>query len=263
MYRRLKPGLSSQYPKIYADLSAPLRSLLLRVMILFLISKGNFSIKNNLLKSFQNSAKFHTSVQVKCFTFYCFYEVVDSSLILQSPSWSRILSSVGNCKKQFYLMCIAQVFPEVLPVYFFISRKLHIRLHQCLKIWHFIRLNMPKHFENCFCFLLQMRRQRGIRRWRSREKGVEHSELKGKSFILKSMTQWIKWFNYLRFRFQWPRGVRPVAACMLRVCVRIPPEARMPVCCECCVCCQVEVSATSWSLVQRSPIDCDGSLCVI
>jgi hypothetical protein len=30
----------------------------------------------------------------------------------------------------------------------------------------------------------------------------------------------------------------------------------------CCVCCQVEVSATSWSLVQRSPTDC-GVSCVI
>jgi hypothetical protein len=31
----------------------------------------------------------------------------------------------------------------------------------------------------------------------------------------------------------------------------------------CCVCCQVEVSATGWSLVQRSPTDCGASLCVI
>jgi hypothetical protein len=30
----------------------------------------------------------------------------------------------------------------------------------------------------------------------------------------------------------------------------------------CCVC-QVEVSAMSWSLVQRSPTDCGASLCVI
>ena len=29
------------------------------------------------------------------------------------------------------------------------------------------------------------------------------------------------------------------------------------------VCCQVEVSAVSWSLVQRSPSDCAASLCVI
>jgi hypothetical protein len=29
------------------------------------------------------------------------------------------------------------------------------------------------------------------------------------------------------------------------------------------VCCQVEVSATSWALVQRSPTDCAASLCVI
>jgi hypothetical protein len=31
----------------------------------------------------------------------------------------------------------------------------------------------------------------------------------------------------------------------------------------CCVCCQVEVSATSWSLVQRSPTDCGASSCEI
>jgi hypothetical protein len=29
------------------------------------------------------------------------------------------------------------------------------------------------------------------------------------------------------------------------------------------VCCQVEVSATNWSLVRRSPTECDASLCVI
>jgi hypothetical protein len=37
----------------------------------------------------------------------------------------------------------------------------------------------------------------------------------------------------------------------------------MFVCCVCVVCCQVEVSVTSWSLVQRSPTDCGASLCVI
>jgi hypothetical protein len=34
-------------------------------------------------------------------------------------------------------------------------------------------------------------------------------------------------------------------------------------CCVCVVSCQVEVSATSWSLVQRSSTDCGASLCVI
>jgi hypothetical protein len=29
------------------------------------------------------------------------------------------------------------------------------------------------------------------------------------------------------------------------------------------VCCQVEVSATDWSLVQRSPTDCGASLCAL
>ena len=32
---------------------------------------------------------------------------------------------------------------------------------------------------------------------------------------------------------------------------------------NCVVCCQLEVSATSCSLVQRSPTDCAASLCVI
>jgi hypothetical protein len=34
-------------------------------------------------------------------------------------------------------------------------------------------------------------------------------------------------------------------------------------CFVCVVCCQVEVSATSWSLVQRSPTECVSLLCVI
>jgi hypothetical protein len=41
-----------------------------------------------------------------------------------------------------------------------------------------------------------------------------------------------------------------------------PIGAWMFVCCE-CLCYQLEVSATSWSLVQRSPTDCGASLCVI
>ena len=58
---------------------------------------------------------------------------------------------------------------------------------------------------------------------------------------------------------QWPRGLRrrSTAARLLRSWVRIPPRAWM------FVCCQVEVSATSWSFVQRSPTDCGVSLCVI
>ena len=63
----------------------------------------------------------------------------------------------------------------------------------------------------------------------------------------------------------------PVAArSKAKVCGRSPPEivgsnpiGDIDVCCEYFVCCQVEVSATSRSLVQRSPIDCGASLCVI
>jgi len=51
---------------------------------------------------------------------------------------------------------------------------------------------------------------------------------------------------------QWPRSVRhrSAAAHLLRLWVWIPPGAWTFIC---RVCCQVEVSATSWSLVQRSP----------
>jgi hypothetical protein len=54
-----------------------------------------------------------------------------------------------------------------------------------------------------------------------------------------------------------PLAARSNAARLLRSWVRIPPGAWM------FVCCQVEVSATSWSLVQRSPTACGASLCVI
>ena len=64
-------------------------------------------------------------------------------------------------------------------------------------------------------------------------------------------------------RSQWPRGLRrrSLAARLLRSWVRIPPGAWMFVVST--MCCQVEVSATGWSLVQTSPTDCGASLCVI
>jgi len=70
-------------------------------------------------------------------------------------------------------------------------------------------------------------------------------------------------FVVLAKGLEWPRGLRhrSAAARLLRSWVRIPPGA--------CVffvsvmCCQLEVCATSWSHVQRSPTDCGTSLCVI
>ena len=61
----------------------------------------------------------------------------------------------------------------------------------------------------------------------------------------------------------WPRGLRrgSAAARLPRLWVWIPPRAwKFSV--ASVVCCQVEVSATRWSLVQRRPTDCDASLCV-
>ena len=63
--------------------------------------------------------------------------------------------------------------------------------------------------------------------------------------------------NNIWCRSQWPRGLRrrSAAALLLRLWVRIPPGAWM-LSVVSVVCCQVEVSATGWSLVQRSPTDC-------
>ena len=63
---------------------------------------------------------------------------------------------------------------------------------------------------------------------------------------------------------QWPRGLRFgfAAARMLRMRARIPPGHGSPSVVS-VVCCQLEVSATSWSLAERSPTDCGASLCVI
>jgi hypothetical protein len=61
---------------------------------------------------------------------------------------------------------------------------------------------------------------------------------------------------------QWPRGLKrgSIVARLLRMWVRIP---RVYVCLSVAsvVCCQVDVSAASWSLVQRSPTDCGASFC--
>ena len=63
--------------------------------------------------------------------------------------------------------------------------------------------------------------------------------------------------NFNPYRSQWLHGLRRRSAAprRLRMWVRIPPGAWTFVYCECCVCCQAEVSATIWSLLQRSPTD--------
>ena len=77
--------------------------------------------------------------------------------------------------------------------------------------------------------------------------------LRRNALVCNSFTWWSTWCWS-----QWPRGLRrrSTAARLLRSWVRIPRGAWMFVCCERC---QVEVSATSWSLVQRSPTDCGAS----
>jgi hypothetical protein len=69
--------------------------------------------------------------------------------------------------------------------------------------------------------------------------------------------------NTVNCRSQWPRGlIQIMAARLLRLWVRSLLGAWIFVS-FCVVCCQVEASATSWSLVQRRPTDCGVSLYVI
>ena len=71
-------------------------------------------------------------------------------------------------------------------------------------------------------------------------------------------SQYILKHCHHRGRSQWLRR-GSAAARWLGLRVRIPPGSWMSVSCECCVSCQVEVSASGWSLVQRRPTECDVS----
>jgi hypothetical protein len=64
-------------------------------------------------------------------------------------------------------------------------------------------------------------------------------------------------------RSRWPRVLRcgAAAVCLLALRVRISPEARIFVVSVVCLCCQAEVSVTSWSLFQKSPTECGVSEC--
>jgi len=61
--------------------------------------------------------------------------------------------------------------------------------------------------------------------------------------------------------YQWPRGLRrgSAAAWILGLRVWIPPGACLSL--VSFVCCEIEVSASSWSLVKRSPTECGVSEC--
>jgi len=67
------------------------------------------------------------------------------------------------------------------------------------------------------------------------------------------------WYYVLK---QWPRGLRrwSAAARLLGLWVRIPPDAFMSVCCECCVLSRRGL-CTGRSFIQRSPTECGVSEC--
>jgi hypothetical protein len=63
-------------------------------------------------------------------------------------------------------------------------------------------------------------------------------------------------------RSRWPRGLKrgSAAARLLGLWVQILPAEWMSLSCE-CLYCQIEVSASSWSLIQRIPTECGVSEC--
>ena len=76
----------------------------------------------------------------------------------------------------------------------------------------------------------------------------------------------VAWGNILqslRTYLASPSGCAIYGARLLKLHARISPGAWQFVCSEFYVCCQVDVSATSWSLVQKSSTDCGVSLCTI
>ena len=82
------------------------------------------------------------------------------------------------------------------------------------------------------------------------------------SFIRADNVALRGFLNYTRYILEcslspWPSGLRWRSAAdrLLGLRVRIPRELWMSASCECRVCCQVEVTATGRSLVQRSPTD--------
>ena len=91
-------------------------------------------------------------------------------------------------------------------------------------------------------------------------------ENKKVTFIMKCLQ--IYWLHFVQgkacwSRSQWPRDLRRKSAAprLLRLWVRIS-RGHKSLSVVSVVCCQVEVSAMSWSLVQRRPTDCGASLCV-
>ena len=108
--------------------------------------------------------------------------------------------------------------------------------------------------------------------WLTLESSYQHDKYKAYlcfpslACLFVSLYDWQKDQSntYVCCRSQRPRGLRrrSTALRLLGAWVRIPLGAWTFVCYEWCVCCQVEVSVTSWPLVQGSPTDCGASLCV-
>jgi hypothetical protein len=90
------------------------------------------------------------------------------------------------------------------------------------------------------------------------------SRIRVKSLTLRLIMSYIYTYIYIYIYMErlFSAGERPQAARLLRSWFRIPPVHEY-LSVVSVMCCQVEVSATSWSLVQRSPTDCAASLCVI
>jgi len=87
-------------------------------------------------------------------------------------------------------------------------------------------------------------------------------QMKTEPIHFAALRYWIYWVlterYFSSYISRWRRGRRrgSEAAHLLGSRVRIPPGGHGCLSLVAVVCCQIEVSATGWSLVQRSPTDC-------
>jgi len=79
--------------------------------------------------------------------------------------------------------------------------------------------------------------------------------------ILTTITLYPELYKIICLRSPVSVAARSAATRLLKLWVRIPPGYGC-LSVVSVVCCEVQVSGTSWSLVQRSPTDCGASLCV-
>jgi hypothetical protein len=176
----------------------------------------------------QNETQFYLQLSV---LLDCLATILFDSVMFRHFMWQRSNLTEAYSKYFLFLRASSQIMNNgSLPYVFNFSSFL---LSTKTRLWLF---RVKKYFEDC------CREDFELVEWRGNLTGL--IELK------------------VRFRSQWSRGLRrqSAASCFLGLWVRIPRRHRC-LCFLWLLCRQAEVSASGWSLVQRSPTECGVSEC--